>query len=199
MISNNNQTNMTNSLRKSLLSLLFMSAAAGALAEQNKVVSPDGRLVVNVEDRAGRLYYSVDYDGRQMVLPSRLGVVANVGDFSQRLAYKSVAFDSVAKDYAMRTAKTSAVSYRASQMSVTYLNADRLPMTVTFNVADNDIAFRYEFGEIPERTHIIIDEEKTAFRFPSHTTTFLSPQSDPMIGWKRSKPSYEEELSLIHI
>ena len=195
MISNNNQTNMTNSLRKSLLSLLFMSAAAGALAEQNKVVSPDGRLVVNVEDRDGQLYYSVDYDGRQMVLPSRLGVVANVGDFSQRLAYKSVAFDSVAKDYAMRTAKTSAVRYRASQMSVTYLNADRLPMTVTFNVADNDIAFRYEFGEIPERTHIIIDEEKTAFRFPSHTTTFLSPQSDPMIGWKRSKPSYEEEYT----
>ena len=46
-----------------------------------------------------------------------------------------------------------------------------------------------------DRTHIIIDEEKTAFRLPEATTTFLSPQSDPMIGWKRTKPSYEEEYT----
>ena len=35
--------------------------------------------------------------------------------------------------------------------------------------------------------------EETGFRFPQQTTTFLCPQSDAMIGWKRTKPSYEEE------
>ena len=183
------------SLRNSLAALLLMAASTGALAEQNKVVSPDGRLVVNVEDRDGRLYYDVSYDGKQMMQPSQLGVVANIGDFSQKLVYRSVSNHEVKDDYSLRNAKASTIHYRANQMSVVYENEKKLPMTVTFNVSDNDVAFRYEFGEMNERTHIIIDEEKTAFRLPSHTTTFLSPQSDPMIGWMRSKPSYEEEYT----
>ena len=40
---------------------------------------------------------------------------------------------------------------------------------------------------------MVIEKEATGFDFPSTTTTFLSPQSDPMIGWMRTKPSYEEE------
>ena len=76
---------MNNSLRNSLAALLLISAANGAFAEQNKVTSPDGRLIVNVEDHAGRLFYDVTYDGKQMMQPSLLGVIANVGDFSQNL------------------------------------------------------------------------------------------------------------------
>ena len=186
---------MNISLRNSLTVLLLAAASMGALAESNKVVSPDGRLTVNVVDRDGRLYYDVLYDGKQMMLESQLGVVANIGDFSQRLVYRSVSNRKIADDYTMRGTKTSAVSYRANQMSVVYVNEKKLPMTVTFNVSDNDIAFRYEFGNVNDRTHIIIDKEATAFRLPTQTTTFLSPQSDPMIGWKRTKPSYEEEYT----
>lgn len=40
---------------------------------------------------------------------------------------------------------------------------------------------------------VTVNSERTGFRFPSQTTTFLCPQSDAMIGWKRTKPSYEEE------
>lgn len=183
------------SLRNSLAALLLIAASTGALAEQNKVVSPDGRLVVNVEDHDGKLYYDVAYDGKQMMQPSLLGVVANVGDFSQMLTFKSVDNKQLNNSYTMRSTKTSAVNYRANEMSVTYINDKKLPVVVKFRVSDNDIAFRYEFGEVNDRTHIIINEEKTAFRLPSQTTTFLSPQSDPMIGWKRTKPSYEEEYT----
>lgn len=42
---------------------------------------------------------------------------------------------------------------------------------------------------------MVINEEKTGFDFPEYTTTFLTPQSDAMIGWKRTKPSYEEEYT----
>ena len=81
---------MNNSLRNSLAALLLASAATGAFAEQNKVTSPNGLLVVNVEDHAGKLYYDVTYNGKQMMQPSLLGVVANGGDFSQGLVDKSV-------------------------------------------------------------------------------------------------------------
>ena len=173
---------MNNSLRNLLAALLLATVSTGAFAEQNKVISPDGRLVVNVEDHAGCLYYDVTYDGKQMMQPSLLGVVANVGDFSQNLVYKSVDKRKVENSYTMRSTKASLVHYKANEMSLTYINDKKLPVVVKFRVSDNDIAFRYEFGEVNDRTHILIDQEKTAFRLPSQTTTFLSPQSDPMIG-----------------
>lgn len=186
---------MNLTLRKSLTVLLLAAFAMALHAKENKVVSPDGNLTVSVEDHDGQLFYSASYHGRQMLKPSRLGIIANTGDFSQQLTFKSSATATVTKDYTMRTTKTSQSSYRANQLSVVYENADHRMMTVKFNVSDNDIAFRYEFGDVPEHTHIIINEEKTAIVLPSNTTTFLSPQSDPMIGWKRSKPSYEEEYT----
>ena len=40
---------------------------------------------------------------------------------------------------------------------------------------------------------MLIEKDAPVLDFTSATTTFLSPQSDPMIGWMRTKPSYEEE------
>lgn len=186
---------MRSTLRTLLAVWLIVVVPMWLFAEQSKVKSPDGRLVVNVEDQEGRLFYEVFYDGRQMMLPSALGAVANVGNFAQDLHYKDVTRQKIESDYTMRTTKTSLVHYRANEMAVTYVNAQKLPLVVRFRVADNDIAFRYEFGEVNDRTHIIVEREHTAFRLPTVTTTFLSPQSDPMTGWKRTKPSYEEEYT----
>ena len=182
---------MRSTLRTLLAVWLIVVAPMWLFAEQSKVKSPDGRLVVNVEDQEGRLFYEVFYDGRQMMLPSALGAVANVGNFAQDLHYKDVTRQKIESDYTMRTTKTSLVHYRANEMAVTYVNAQKLPLVVRFRVSDNDIAFRYEFGEVNDRTHIIVEREHTAFRLPTVTTTFLSPQSDPMTGWKRTKPSYK--------
>lgn len=68
-------------------------------------------------------------------------------------------------------------------------------MDVTFRVSNNDLAFRYELPRYGDTGSIVIHREATGFDFPSYTTTFLAPQSDPMVGWKRTKPSYEEEYA----
>ena len=44
------------------------------------------------------------------------------------------------------------------------------------------------------KTAVILNEI-SSFKFPEGTTTFISPQSDAMIGFERSKPSYEEVYS----
>ena len=64
---------------------------------------------------------------------------------------------------------------------------------IIFRVSNNDIAFRYEMPKYGDTGSIVIEKETTGFDFPSFNTTFLCPQSDAMIGWKRTKPSYEEE------
>ena len=71
-----------------LLVAVSLMTALSAFAEKNTVSSPDGKLNVVVEDVDGKLYYSVDYAGKRMMEPSLLGVLANVGDFSQGLNYQ---------------------------------------------------------------------------------------------------------------
>lgn len=183
-------------MRRTLFSgLLLLQACVAAVAATNRVASPDGRLVVTVGDEGGRVYYSVSYDGKSMIERSALGLKANIGDFSTSLVQTSVDSSRVEKTYTMHNAKVSQISYEARQLRVTYANGKRQHMTVTFNVSDNDVAFRYSFPQQGETACMVVNEEATSFRLPQQATAFISPQSDPMIGWKRTKPSYEEVYS----
>ena len=180
---------------KSKILLLFFSwlVTIAAFAEKNTVLSPDGKLSVVIEDQEGMLYYTVDYAGKRMMEKSRLGLVANVGDFSQGLTYQSKNEEKIEDNYELKTIKASHIAYHANQLNVTYQNAKKQLMTVTFNVSNHDIAFRYTFPQFQEQTHLVVTKDATAFNLPKISTSFLCPQSDPMIGWKRTKPSYEEE------
>ncbi len=76
-------------------------------------------------------------------------------------------------------------------------NSIELTYAIEFRVENNDVAFRYKIGNQKSRANektfsIRIMDEKTSFRLPDGTTTFLTPQSHAMIGWKGTKPSYEE-------
>ena len=183
-------------MKKNILLLsLLMTTTMGVWAEKNTVSSPDGKLSVVVEDHDGKVYYSIDYAGKRMMDESRLGLVASIGDFTQGLTYQSKAVEQVEDSYDMRTTKVSHVDYHANQLTVTYLNVKKVPMAITFNVSNNDVAFRYSFKQVRDKKHIIVKEEQTAFNLPKQATSFICPQSDPMVGWKRTKPSYEEEYT----
>lgn len=160
-------------MKKNVLAVaLALMASIGAYAEKNTVSSPDGKLNVVVEDRDGKLYYSIDYAGKRMMEESQLGLLADVGDFSQGLTYQGKNEIKVEKSYDLRTAKFSHVDYHANQLNVTYINGKKQPMTVTFNVSNNDVAFRYTFDQLKAQ-HLIVNEEKTAFNLPKVTTTYL--------------------------
>lgn len=136
-------------MKKNVLAVaLALMASIGAYAEKNTVSSPDGKLNVVVEDHDGKLYYSISYAGKLMMDESQLGLLANVGDFSQGLTYQGKKEAKVEKSYDLRTAKFSHVDYHANQLHVTYINGKKQPMTVTFNVSNNDVAFRYTFDQL---------------------------------------------------
>ena len=64
---------------------ILLLAALGMQANSYTVKSPDGKLVVNVACEGGKASYTVDYNGKQMLGTSALGLVANYGDFSKDL------------------------------------------------------------------------------------------------------------------
>jgi hypothetical protein len=71
------------------------------------------------------------------------------------------------------------------------VNVQDRKISILFQVSNNDIAFRYELPIWGERMACVVEQEATGFRFPSFTTTFLSPMMEPMGGYARTTPSYE--------
>lgn len=182
-------------MKKQAFLLLLALGTSPAWAQQATVSGPNNQLKVDITVEAGTPFYSVTYKGKTMLEKSPLGFVSNVGDFSQGMTYVSQKNRTLEETYRMDRTKQSEVNYRANELTVTLQNAEQKPIDVTFRVSDNDVAFRYEIPRYGDTGSIVIERETTGFDFPSYTTTFLTPQSDPMIGWKRTKPSYEEEYT----
>ena len=177
--------------KRNLLFVGILLSAGSLMAQVATVTSPDGRLKVNVDIKNGKPVYAVLYDEKQMLDESPLGFVANFADCTQGLTFASAATEEISNSYTLNRSKVSKVDYKANQLTVN-LQKGRYGFAITFRVSNNDIAFRYQLPKNGETGSVVIKSEATGFDFPSHTTTFLTPQSDPMIGWKRTKPSYEE-------
>ena len=173
--------------------LAFMTA--NVWAEDVKIASPDGKVNVTVTDQGGIPTYMITYDGRVMLKPSRLGLKASIGDFTAGITIKGQKQSRIDQNYEMTRIKTSQVHYVATEAVIAMQNAQGWPLTVTFRVSNHDVAFRYTLHRGPNDTPrcALVYSEASAFNFPQHTTTFICPQSKPMDGWERTKPSYEEE------
>ena len=180
-------------MKRPILFLTMALAAFGAAGQEMSVTSPDAVLKVDFTLKDGVPTYAVSYDGKCMLEDSPLGFVADIGDFSRQMTLAGQETRKIDRTYTQDRIKRSVVRYEANELSIGLENAERLPMNIVFRVSNNDVAFRYEIPKSGETGSIVIREEKTGFDFPAKTTTFLCPQSEAMIGWKRTKPSYEEE------
>ncbi len=181
-------------MKKAFLPFASLIVAQLAIADTVTGVSPDGLLVVNVSDSDGNLTYNVTYDGKPMLLDSRLGINTNIGDYTKALKLKSHSITPVSKHYTMSGTKASGADYNANLLQLEYTTPDaKVPLLVEFSIGNNDIGLRYGLPSSSEPACIVVDSEATSFKMPEYATTFISPQSDPMIGWMRTKPSYEEE------
>lgn len=157
------------------------------------IFSPDGKLKVELNFPSAS--YNVEYDGARMMENSPLGLVADWADFSGNLTLEGQEKGKIDNTYSLDRCKTASVHYEANTLLATVSNRKGQKLQIEFRVSNNDIAFRYVFPKVKGISCVRVMEEKTGFRFPKGTTTFMCPQSDAMIGWKRSKPSYEEEYT----
>lgn len=176
-------------MRIQLISLTLTTTLGMAAAT---VTSPDAKLVVTTDLESGKPTYSVTYDGKPIILNSPLGFVANIGDFASGMTQTGETTDVVKKSFDQDRIKRSHIDYTANRLVTEYKNAAGQKMSIEWLVSDNDVAFRYIIPAQGDTRSMVIEKEATGYRFPDFTTTFLTPQSDAMIGWKRTKPSYEE-------
>ena len=134
-----------------------------------------------------------------MLLPSALGLKTSIGDFTRDLVINNYELKIKNYDYKMRGTKASSASYQANCLLMDIQTKDGKKMSITFQVSNNDIAFRYTLPRQnvgrKEMKRARIMSELSSFNFPDGTTTFISPQIGPESGWEQTKPSYEEGYS----
>ena len=184
-------------MKKNLWTLcLLLMSFCGAQAE-TKVSSPDGRIVVTIDMAdGGTLNYQVSYDGQQLLMPSPLGAVTNVGDYSKGLELTEVTQRQVDERYELRNIKQSQVHYEAAEAVCQLSQRGQHVMDVVFRVSNRDVAFRYKFYPRRDRLVCVVEREESHFILPDVATAFVCPQSKPMGGFARTSPSYETSYAL---
>ena len=156
---------------------------------------PDARLQVRFSEDGGALRYSIVYDGRTLVEPSLLGLQTNEVDYSA-LTVVSSDTEALRDTYTLDRTKVFRIDHEAVRAVLHCQNPQGRPLDIEWHLTAHDAAFRYCIPKDTERGSVRVLRELSAFRFPEGTSGFLTPQSDAMIGWKRSKPSYEEFYKL---
>ena len=179
---------------------LSMVVCGSAMATEKQFASPDGNLVVIVNDEGGKPVYQVSLGGTAFLNPSPLGLNTNIGELFQNLTMKDCQVRTVNDTYTLKTTKQSQVTYEATEAVCQFEQNGRQVLDVIFRVSNRDVAFRYKL--YPRRARggetlvAVITDEASGFVLPEGTTTFLCPQSKPMGGFARTSPSYETSYTL---
>ncbi len=173
------------------ITLLFISN--NVKSQQQTIKSPDGNitLIANIEN--GKAFYTVDFRGITMLENSPLGLITNLGDFSSDLKFIESRKKKLTEKYTLDRTKISEIAYQANELTLISSNKENNQFEIVFRVSNNNIGFRYNLTQYGETACFIVEKEISGFNLPENTTTFLTPQATPGIGWKRTKPSYEEE------
>ncbi|WP_457353502.1 glycoside hydrolase family 97 catalytic domain-containing protein [Roseateles sp. P5_D6] len=157
--------------------------------------SPDGQLQVDVSVNAEQqLVYTVQRAGQPVLLPSRLGLVLEQGDFANGL--KLVATSKVKphrEQYTLAAGKKSRVDYRANEQRFTVANSAGQRLILTLRASNDGLALRYTVDG-PGRKQF--KDELTSFAFAPDARAWLQPMATAKSGYKRVNPSYEEHYQM---
>ena len=187
-------------MRKTTIFSCLLLTCVSAQAFEKQIASPDGSVVVTVNDESGVPSYQVAYNGNMMLMRSPLGLVLNFEDLSKDLLIKDCTTKMVTDDYNLKTIKQSNVHYEATEAVCQLEKNGRHAMDVIFRVSNRDVAFCYKL--LPKKNRggetlvAVVENEASGFVLPDGTTTFLCPQSKPMGGFARTSPSYETSYTL---
>ncbi len=180
-------------LKRYILLCVVSLTSTVALAQQTSVSSPDGALTVKLNLKNGNLFYEVELGGKTMLEASPLGLQSSTINLIDSLRPIAEKRSEISSNYNELKIKRSQVTYQANELLYRLENPSKQQIEVTFRVSNNNIAFRYYVPQMGEPANFALIKEESGFKFPIFTTTFLTAQAPPMIGWMKTKPSYEEE------
>ena len=170
-------------LKKTLFTLALLSAMTAAATE---VKSPNGNIVLNFRVEQGRPLYSVTYKGRDVILPSHLGLELA----KDKHASKGLKETDLMDGFTLHDEHTTTFdetwqpvwgetrdirNHYVEYLAELYQPAWQRRMLLRFRVYDDGVGFRYEFPQQKELNYFLIKEERTEFAMTGDHTAWWLP------------------------
>ncbi len=160
------------------ISLIVVTCAVGMPVSATTLTSPNGRLQLDVAvNETGQPLYSLEFDGKVVVAPSRLGLKGNGGDFTQGFTITGTATCSHDEMWTPIWGEYAQVRDHYNEISVD-MEQNRehgVKMTIRFRLFDDGLGFRYELPEQDAVNYLTLMEELTEFNFTDDHTMFCIP------------------------
>ena len=180
---------MENLIQKTLVLLCMLFCGwTSANATEKTIESPNGRLQVVVSDEGGCPVWSANRDGVEFIGKSPLGILMNFEDLTQGLNLTKCTINTINDEYSLKTIKKSHVKYEATEAVCEFSKEGRHAIDVIFRISNRDVAFRYKILPKGETLSGVVEHEASGFAMSEGTTTFLCPQSKPMVGFAHTMP-----------
>ena len=165
-------------------------------ATEKTFQSPNGQLQVAVSDEGGKPVYWIKRGDVVFLEKSPLGLAMNFDDLTQGLRLKDCEVSKVNDDYTLSTIKQRHVVYEATEAVCQFEKDGRHALDIIFRISNRDVAFRYKVYTKGQLFSAVVKREASGFVLPEGSTTFLCPQSKPMVGFAQTMPSYETPYTL---
>jgi alpha-glucosidase len=157
--------------------MLFVLVPAAGQGPQ-RVLSPNGRNAVSVEIRDGELHYSLQRDGRAVLLPSRLGFeFRGAQPLASGLRVVETAENTVDQTWTQPWGEVARVRdhHNELRVSVEEATAPGRQLVVVFRAFNDGVGFRYELPEQPELGEFEITEELTEYAMADDARAWWIP------------------------
>jgi alpha-glucosidase len=161
-----------------------LGAGASAAQDQVRVTSPDGRNRVTVEIRDGALTYSVDRDGRALLLPSRLGFTfQGAPPLRDSLRVVDTSSNVVDETWTQPWGEVARVRdhHHELRVSIAEVASPGRRFVVAFRVFNDGIGFRYELPAQPGLGEFAITDELTEFALEDDARAWWIPSNRPRL------------------
>ncbi len=163
-------------MKKSLSSIVMLSAAISSMAAVG-ITSPSGLLSLEVDvDSKGIPTYSLDYKGKQIITPSKLGLNADETKFTEGFTIVGTDTCTVDRTWQPVWGEYSDVrdNFRELAVHLKGENPDRV-MTVRFRVFDDGVGFRYELPAQNGSNYLTLKDELTEFNYTDNHKLYCIP------------------------
>lgn len=142
-----------------------------------EIISPDGRTRLSfVTGADGCMAYTVERDGKPLILPSALGLVVQERNLAGGFSVREIVKRSVDETWTQPWGENKILRDCHNEMTAVLKNDDGVLLTLRFRAFDDGVAFRYEW-EVPDLDSLTVTDELTEFRFAEDGVSWSIPRN----------------------
>ena len=163
-----------------VIAFVLSSIVLAVPVANSQVTSPNGRNVVTVETRDGGLYYTLKRDGRDLLLPSRLGFLfKEAPPLRDNLSIVNTSKSTHDETWEQPWGEVTKVRdhHNELRVSVQETAAPSRKFDFVVRAFDDGIGFRYELPSQTSGNDVVIMDELTQFNFADNPKAWWIPSN----------------------